>query len=140
MTMLFLVIVVSASSSSSSIDNQANFLMAVEDSRINRSHFTRPTTPPPTPRPDVCHEICIEFQSNRRGNGYNLCEESRMSRCLYQDPEHVCEYLYWSVTEDGVPGLVYITNTTDSSDTELSRPLTCPEAQNIIYNQPSLVS
>ena len=86
-------------------------------------------------RPDFCFELCREFQADRRGDGFDLCDDIQMSRCLYESPEYVCQYLFLSTTEDGLPGIVYSLNGTDLTDAERSMPLTCREAE-AIYDEP----
>ena len=89
----------------------------------------------PAYRPDICRELCVDFRADRRGNGYDLCNSPIQSTCISNHPVYppYCDFLYWSVTDEGFPGLVYSVNGTDLTDEERERPLTCDEADEIIY-------
>jgi len=92
-----------------------------------------------TYRPDVCLDLCEEFTAANRGNGFDLCDSNIGSTC-YMDlgiDIPYCEFLYWSVAEDGQPGLVYSVNGTDLTEIEAARPLTCQQA-GIILGRPSM--
>jgi hypothetical protein len=85
--------------------------------------------------PDACRELCEAFSADRRGNGFDLCYGVVQSTCIgnsYDQITPYCDYLYWSVTDDGQPGIVYSVNGTDLSDDERERPVTCTEADQIL--------
>lgn len=79
---------------------------------------------------DFCTDLCIEFRANRSGNGYDLCEPVSFSTCQLENL--ICEFLYWSVTDDGLPGLVYSVNGTDLTEVERISPVTCAQAREIL--------
>jgi hypothetical protein len=85
--------------------------------------------------PDSCRELCEAFSADRRGNGFDLCDETFRSTCIRTDSVETpyCDYLYWSVTDDGQPGIVYSVNGTDLSDDEREHPVTCTEADQILW-------
>jgi hypothetical protein len=86
--------------------------------------------------PDLCRELCEAFSADRRGNGFDLCNGVLQSRCIgsvFDQITPYCDYLYWSVTDDGQPGIVYSVNGTDLSDDEWDRPVTCTEADQIVW-------
>ena len=82
---------------------------------------------------DECRELCDEFSANRRGNGFDLCDEGLGSMCIRTDSVETsyCDFLYWSVTEDGQPGIVYSLTQSDLSDDEREHPVSCTEAEQI---------
>ena len=101
-----------------------------------------PPLPPPrlmrstNAHPDPCRDLCFEFSADRRGAGFHLCDHPDLSVCIY-DPttavgNNFCEYLYWSRTETGEPGIVYSTNETELTIEELRHPLSCEDAQRIV--------
>ena len=84
---------------------------------------------------DPCETLCDEFSANRRGNGYDLCDDPRQSRCVpYNHFDlFVCSDLYWSTSEDGNPGLVYIVDSANLDEMEASQPVTCAEADRLVF-------
>jgi len=84
---------------------------------------------------DSCRRLCEEFSADRRGNGYDLCDSHFQSRCVTgrQVAIEYCDYLYWSVTEDGQPGIVYSLDGTDLPDAERGHPVRCTEAEEIVW-------
>jgi len=111
---------------------------------LDPSIFDDDLPPPPYPPrlvrqnayiPDACRELCEAFSADRRGNGFDLCYGVLQSRCIgnFFDLIPYCDYLYWSVTDDGQPGIVYSVNGTDLSDDERERPVTCTEADQIVW-------
>ena len=94
-------------------------------------------TPVYFPR-DPCRLLCEEFSASNRGNGYNLCDEAPgTSFCIYDASagQEICSHIYWSVTEDQEPGLVYevVNNQTTATALVDLRPVTCREAEDIVF-------
>ena len=89
----------------------------------------------PAYRPDVCRELCREFEADRRGHGFDLCNSPLQSYCAsgYLIDRPYCDYLYWSVTEEGTRGILYSVNGTDLSDEERESPVFCDQADQILY-------
>ena len=88
----------------------------------------------PAYQPDACVELCREYEADRRGNGFNLCDTSVMSSCRVSAAmTSNCDFLYWSVTDDGQPGIVYSINGTDLTEEERQSPVQCYEARQIIW-------
>ena len=84
--------------------------------------------------PDVCYELCQAFEADRRGDGFNLCNFDTMSRCVTTDaltPPY-CENLYWSLTDDGQPGIVYSDDGSDLTEIERSNYVFCEQAEQIL--------
>jgi hypothetical protein len=75
---------------------------------------------------DVCQSLCHEFTAARRGEGYDLCDAPSFCR------DNFCTNLFWSHTEDGVHGLIYSTSTDGLSMEELTSPVTCHQASQLI--------
>ncbi len=88
----------------------------------------------PAQRFDPCVDLCHDFRADRFGDGFDLCDSPLQSNCIEDDslPEPYCEYLYWSVNEEGLPGLVYSVNGTDLTAEERSNPLICTQANQIV--------
>ena len=95
--------------------------------------------PPPDrlvrhPRPDPCRVLCTEFTASRRGDGDDLCHTLIQSTCIYSfyPIEGHCDHIYWSQTEDGLPGLVYSISGTDLTNEERDHSVSCQEAEQIV--------
>ena len=82
---------------------------------------------------DECALVCEAFESERLGDGFDLCEIGGTSHCFEESQAgiHLCSNLYWSVDVDGARGLIYETNATALPLSELSNPLTCAQALDI---------
>jgi hypothetical protein len=100
-----------------------------------------PRPVPPIPRlqrslafqPDACVELCREYEADRQGNGFDLCDTSVASSCRVLPTTSNCDFLYWSVTNDGQPGIVYSINGTDLTEEERHSPVSCYEARQMIW-------
>ena len=76
---------------------------------------------------DVCHSLCLEFSADRRGNGFNLCEE--LSNCV----DGLCSNIYWSQITQTQSGLIYSTTGADELEPdELASPVTCHQAGQLV--------
>ena len=75
---------------------------------------------------DVCQSLCHEFTAARRGEGYDLCDAPSFCR------DNFCTNLFWSHTEEGVYGLIYSNTTNGLSMEELTSPVTCHQASQLI--------
>jgi hypothetical protein len=90
---------------------------------------------------DSCRRLCDEFSADRRGNGFALCDTTAQSTCTrsLSDSNAKCAFLYWSITEDGQPGIVYSLDGTDLSDAERGHPISCDEADQIVWPTDSAI-
>ena len=70
--------------------------------------------------------------AHARGDGFDLCSSEFMSSCEITASDPYCEYLYWSVTEDGEAGLVYSVDGSDLTLEEQNHPLRCEDAEQIL--------
>lgn len=84
----------------------------------------------------ACRQVCEEYTADRRGNGYDLCENGGTSDCVFNNTtlSHHCQNLYWSVMEDddNTVGLIYETDVSSLTDEERNNPLTCDQASDIV--------
>lgn len=79
---------------------------------------------------DPCQHLCLLFTAESHGNGFDLCPPQYLSTCH----DEFCNYLYWSRTDAGEPGIVFSLNVTELTREEQQRPLSCIDAH-IIWSQ-----
>ena len=109
-------------------------------SEASTADETLPSFPPRPPRlvrqtrhwPDECRRLCFAFMAHARGDGFDLCNNEDLSSCEITASDPYCEYLYWSVTENGEPGLVYSVDGSDLTLEERDHPLRCEDAERIL--------
>ena len=93
------------------------------------------TASQPSDMSDPCYLLCEEFSASRRGQGDDLCTDTRQSACVPPQNDwglYVCSHLYWSTSEDGHPGLVYSIDGQDLIGSELQNPVTCSDADRLV--------
>ena len=97
---------------------------------MNRLFFVIASTPALA---DVCSRLCDAFTANLRGNGEDLCQGA--TSICYQDitGAEFCSNLFYSTTEDGARGLFYESDSSTLTQEELSHPVSCQDAEEIIY-------
>ena len=84
---------------------------------------------------DPCLRLCEEFSASRRGAGFDLCDDPMASVCQYDAlyRADLCRNIYWDITDDGMRGIAYDA-TIDGALT--SDPVTCAEAEQIVFGSP----
>ena len=86
----------------------------------------------PTAIDPSCGLVCDEYSAVRTGLGYDLCGPSS-SQC--DAASNTCTFLYWSTTEDGQQGLINSQVETDLTEDELSNPLLCSRAREMVAHR-----
>jgi hypothetical protein len=81
---------------------------------------------------DPCLLLCVEYTASGRGEGYDLCDHPERSFCIPTGDRFICRNLYWSATDSGQRGLIYVRNETELTMEEREHPLSCQDAE-VIY-------
>jgi hypothetical protein len=78
---------------------------------------------------DPCWLVCDEFSAAHNVTGFDLCGPSA-SRC--DETTNTCTFLYWSREEGEQEGLINSEVEQGLTEEELTNPLTCPRARQMI--------
>ena len=100
---------------------------------MNLNYNMAPGQAPYIPVPssfDPCYRLCTAYSADRLGNGYDLCDDPRLSVC--NSASQICDHIFWSTDTDGRMGLVY---EVDESQVRDLIPVVCRDATELVSNR-----